>query len=57
MILDKESIDAQTLGNSQRRNQDYFDAKMAADEFWLQWWNPIRYLGKSIFDFPLTVTS
>ena len=33
-ILDKESINAPSLGISQIRNQDYFDARMTPDEFW-----------------------
>ena len=36
-ILDKESINAPSLGISQIRNQDYSDAKVIADEFWSQW--------------------
>ena len=35
-ILDKESINAPSLGISQIRNQDYFDAKVIPDEFWSQ---------------------
>ena len=49
-ILDKESINAPSLGISQIQNQDYFDAKVIADEFWSQWCIQIRYLRKSIFD-------
>ena len=49
-ILDKESINAPSLGISQRRYQDYFDAQGVPDEFWSRWWTKIRYLRKSIFD-------
>ena len=33
-ILDKESINAPSLGISQIRNQDYSDARVVPDEFW-----------------------
>ena len=36
-ILDEEAINAPSLGISQIWNQDYFDAKVIADEFWSQW--------------------
>ena len=36
-ILDKESINALSLGIIQIRNQDYIDARMILDEVWSQW--------------------